>query len=381
MKKNKMKKMIFLLAMVSGTVLSLSGCQIAVTAPEAAPEAASETAPETTPFGEETGEELTISCDLFSITLPEAAAGNYLSETTENSIRIYDRESSEAGFGGFAFGVLAYREPSEYAGGIDWKVGEYKAADGTLYDIVMEEPTDVQWDYTASEEMPESFALLYNGSEEIVKTLTGIDGGSFAWGGGTKGEELYGEELKKHVTAMVEGWDGSHLEEEDMSPEYYMLSQEENHGLDRVGYIYMDVNYDGIEELLVGEIAEGEWKGIIYDIYTMVDRAPAHVLSGTARNRYYALEGGMLMNEYSGGALNSGFTTCDIEPNTTNLMPQVKLKYDGEEDAEQPWFVSYGEDETWEHMTEEEFEDRKNGLSQYNRFDYIPLSDVASDSE
>ncbi len=82
----------------------------------------------------------------------------------------------------------------------------------------------------------------------------------------------------------------------------------------------------------------------------------------------------MLVNEYSGGAMESGWDTYDIEPNTTNLMPQLMLKYDGYEDEEKPWFVSYDDGETWEGVTEEEFEARKP--VNYVRFDFTPLSSV-----
>ncbi|MBO4336486.1 MAG: hypothetical protein J5842_00240, partial [Lachnospiraceae bacterium] len=137
-------------------------------------------------------------------------------------------------------------------------------------------------------------------------------------------------------------------------------------------YAYLDVNNDGIDELLIGEIAEGDLKGTVYDIYTMVDRKPVHVLSGSGRDRYYALEYGMLLNERSGGADDSEWLSFDIEPNTTNILPQLGVKMDGYEDKDNPWFVSYGDDE-WESISEEEFEDYKSRF-EYVRFDFTPLA-------
>ena len=66
-----------------------------------------------------------------------------------------------------------------------------------------------------------------------------------------------------------EKWNSVKLENEDMSYMYKVLAQGKKNVFDRVGYIYFDVNADGIDELLIGEIADGEWKGIIYDIYTI----------------------------------------------------------------------------------------------------------------
>ena len=331
---------------------------------------------------EDTGDEsLTVSNGLFSITLPEKARGIFEAETYANSISIYDKESKASGFGGFAFDVSAYREPSEYAGGLDVKVGEFTSSDGTLYDIAVCYPSDVQYDYTVyQDEMPENFALLYYGAEDIIKTLAAADGkGEFVWGAGTKGEDLYGEVLERHIQAINEGWDANRLEDEDMSSMYYAMSvSDEGDVLGRTGYAYYDVNNDGIDELLIGEIAEDSWKGTIYDIYTMVDRKCAHVVSGWDRNRYYVLEYGMLMNEYSEGADLSGWNVYDIVPNTTELLGQVFFKYDGYENEEQPWFISYDEGKTWDNVDEEEFRDRF--IDNYIRFDFIPLSEAAGEN-
>ena len=322
---------------------------------------------------------LTASNDLFSITMPEETVGTYETDISESRITVYDKASKDAGFGGYAFDVAAYKNPDEYAGGMDKKIGEFTSADGTLYDIVVQYPSDVQYDYvTYADKMPESYERLYRGAEDILKTLTGTDGsGSFIWGAGTKGEELYGDVLAKYVQALKEKWDAQRLEKEDMSSMYYSIATEGGDVFDRVGYAYYDANYDGIEELFIGEIAEGDWKGTVYDIYTMVDREPAHVVSGWNRSRWYALSGGTIVNEYSEGAALSGLDIYDIEPNTANLLGQLKFKTDGYENEEQPWFISYDDGETWEPMTEEEYEERISNFSDYMRFDFAPFADVA----
>ncbi len=321
---------------------------------------------------------LTVSNGLFSITLPKEDEGIFDAEVSDNRISIYDKEAKDAGFGGYAFDVAAYKEPSEYAGGMDVKVGEFTAADGTLYDIALQYPSDVQYDYTKyTDGMPESYKRLYEGAEDIAKTLTGtVEGGSFVWGAGTKGEELYQEVLDKYVTAITEGWDANKLEEEHMSSMYYAIASGSGKNvLDAVGYACFDTNHDGIDELLIGEISDGDFKGVVYDIYTMVDRKPAHVLSGWDRCRYFALKSGMIVNEYSGGAGMTGLNVFDIEPNSTNLFMQVEFKEDEYENEEQPFFISFDEGETWENVTEEEFREFKSRFEDYERFDYVPLSE------
>ena len=328
------------------------------------------------------GDGLIISNKLFSITLPKESEGQFIANTEDNRIAIYDKEANEAGFGGFAFDVAAYENPSDYAGGMDNKVGELTTGDGTLYDIVIQYPSDVQFDYEKyTESMPENYERLYKGAEDIVKSLKSADGsGTFVWGAGTKGEDLYNDILDKYVTAVKEGWDANKLEEEGMSSEFFVLAQQaDKDPLDAIGYAYYDTNIDGIDELVIGDMSQEEdWKGTVYDIYTMVDRKPAHVISGYARNRFYVLEHGMICNVYSGGAAEYGYRVFDIEPNTTNIMYQVTLKVDEYEDADNPYFISYDDEETWEGYSEEEWNDRLQNFSDYVRFDFTPLSMVAA---
>ena len=337
------------------------------------------------PQADETGE--TFSCGLFSVTVPGELAGTYEAETDGNVFRLYDSAEKEAGFGGAVFSLSAYAEPDEYAG---WpgaeKVGELTAADGTLYDVVLTYPTEVQWDYTGEDptKAPEAYAALYDAAEGIAEHLIPAEGGDYGFGAGCRGEGMYDEVLKKHISAIEEEWDANRLEEEEMSPMYCAIAADADSPgevLDRVGYIYDDVDLDGIDELLIGEIAEGEWKGVIYDMYSMVNREPVHVVSGWDRNRYY-VSGCFLCNEFSGGAGLSGLRVYAPVANEGRLFPQVSFKYDAYGNEGEPWFVSFStddeEDEAWESMPEDEWTVFRARFEDYRRYDYIPLSSLNS---
>ncbi len=318
------------------------------------------------------------SCPLFSLTLPEGTS--FEARSTDNSIAIYDKESVDAGFNGFVFEVSAFESPSDYAGGMSVKAGEMTIS-STTYDIAWSTASEATYDVdTYSEEAPKNFTKLLNSREDIIASLTPADGGNFAYKGGTKGEDLYGDILAKHITALEECWEVSKLEEENMSTMYVLIAQDEGDPLERVGYTYFDLNADGIEELIIGEIADGDYKGIIYDLYTMQDRKPVHVVSGWDRNRYFALETGWLCREYSGGAALSGVSVYDIEPNTSNLLLQCAAKYDAYTNEEQPWFISYIDDaedsDTWENVDEETYTSRLTSFGEYRRFDYTPIKEA-----
>ena len=319
----------------------------------------------------------TIKNKLFSITLPEKMQGLYETKIQKDTILVYDKASKKAGFGGFAFGIRAYKNPQDHAmlpGGK--KIGELSNKKGELYDIVLKYPTDVQYDYTKGPEPSEGYKLLYDYGENV--TIKGIKGSVYHKNQGMKGEDLYKNILKKHITAIKDKWDSIKLEQENMSYMYNVIAQNNENVLDSVGYAYYDLNADGIEELIIGEIAQGDWKGVIYDIYTMVNREPKHVISGGSRNRYFACDNVFICNEYSSGAGESGLRVYILVENSTELFPQVFFKYDSYINKKNPWFISYGtnNDDAWEQTDEKTYNERKQVFETYERFNFIPLSKI-----
>ena len=160
---------------------------------------------------------------------------------------------------------------------------------------------------------------------------------------------------------------------------YNLITITNRNPLEKIGYAYYDANADGIDELMIGEIADGEWKGVIYDMYTMVNREPKHVVSGGTRNRYYICDGTFVCNEYSSGAKESGVRVFALIENSTELFPQVSFKYDGYQNENNPWFISYGSninEDSWENVTEKVFNERKTVFNRYEKFNFIPLSTI-----
>lgn len=315
-----------------------------------------------------------ISNKLFSFAIPKALKGLYIVRKRENGIFIYDKVSKKAGFGGFAFGVKAFKNPSNYAmmpGGR--KIGELNDKKNNIYDIVLIHPTDVQYDYI--NQKSESFDALYSWGDTPAKDIRGVKGSTYYNRRGTLGANLYKDVLKKHVTAIKEKWDSKKLEEENMSYMYNTLTNEDKNLLENIGYTYYDTNGDGIEELIIGEIAENNWQGIIYDMYTMVEREPAHVFSGGSRDRYFICDDSFICNEYSSSANESGWNIYVLVENSTTLLQQVGFKYSSQANQEKPWFLSYDfENNEWENVTEEVFNERKAIFERYERFDFTPLS-------
>jgi hypothetical protein len=383
------------LLMITGTTLGLTACGTGTPMQDTSAEQASSTESvqeESDPLQEETAEDLTeeksdyiedtvLSTDLFTLTIPDEFKGKFLAQIVGNEIYIYDKASNEAGFGGFVFSVIADKDKQILAGGMYTKVGELAAADGNIYDVCMSTPSEVQWDYTASEEMPEDYEKLYNSATSIIEKAVGNSGSTFMYGAGTKGENLYGYTVSKYIGAFSEGWDAAQFEENELSPEFYALYQAEGEkAFDKMGYAYADITNDGVDDLLVGVKSDSDDSFVVYDVYTMVDRTPTLVASGTSRNSYRGMIYGGLANVFSEGADEYGTKVYIIEPDSGKLFFQYGVKYDGYTDEKNPWYSSdfsgYDE-EKWIPATEEDYNmwlDR--ATEQFLNPEFTPFSEV-----
>ncbi len=319
-----------------------------------------------------------VTADTIKLSIPEEFAGKVYATVNGEEIGIYDKELVDAGWPGFAFSFTTDKNKELVAGGMYKKVGEIVTADGEWIDVCQGFPSEVQWDYNEAN-MPESYEKLSDSADAFTAAIEALDGGSYINGGGTKGEDLYGYNVQRYIDAINEGWDAGKFEEEGMSPEFYAIAANEgDKAFDKIGFAYKDVTGDGVDELLVGAIPQEatEDPTPVYDIYTVVDRAPALVVSGTARNFYYGNMYSGIVNVASGGAGDPEFYSYSVTPGTTELFLQFGLKNDIYTDEKNPWFVCYDADQ-WEPMTEEDYNSRLGMLmEQCLKLDYTPLSEL-----
>ena len=64
-----------------------------------------------------------------------------------------------------------------------------------------------------------------------------------------------------------------------------------------------------------------------------------------------------------------------IEPNSTELIAQIALKYDSYDDEKNPWFISHDfEKGEWEKISEDDFNEFLGRISSYVKFDYTPFA-------
>lgn len=336
------------------------------------------------------GKTVTISTDrvlangLFSVTMPDEFEGLYVGLISDQRIIICDKLSREYGASGMVFEIFAYDPSANYVGIPSLKkYGQLTSQDGTVYDITCSRPTDMQAGYKDGKRS-ETYDTLREAEEQIMENIAGAEGCSYAAGAGKKGEDLYQDVLKKYVTAVTEKWNAARLEEEGMSPVYELIGK--IHGeaaLEKICFAYTDLTSEGVEELLVGEVTDGDQKFKVYDIYTVKDHKPAHVLSGWNDSWYYAGEI-YLYNVYRG--LNGEEYWAVLDPAYSISYEKTKgysrgmeiFVIDPVKNEEQPWFM-YGYEGSWINLSKEDYEERFSRSVKLKEIEPRPLSEPADD--
>ena len=148
-------------------------------------------------------------------------------------------------------------------------------------------------------------------------------------------EETYKKILDKYYVALSESWDEFELEEEELS---YLCSKYDD--MSHIGYAFIDVDKNGVEELFIGatELSEN-YGGMFFDMYTIVDEKNVRVAMSSENDSYYLCTNYKIENttridayfaetigyEYKGGK--------DLE-----LIEAVI--YDRNQSEENPWFYT-----------------------------------------
>lgn len=313
---------------------------------------------------------LEISNKFFSFTMPDETKGTYDIEKEGSGIFILEKVSHKANVGGFAFGLRLFKNPNEYAkmpG--NKKIGELTDRNGTLYDMVLMRPTEIQ--YVDRKEVQENYDKLYESANNLE--IKGVNGSKYAKGKGIKGEELYNDILEKYKKMSVKKWNSyQEFLKEDINSIFYDFQKSKKNNWNKVGYTYYDINSDGIEELLIGKITKGKSKGMIYDIYTMVNRVPKRIPhSSSSKDNLFICNSSFLCNNYIYNKKEGGMTVSFIEENSIIRAMQILFYYNKNEKT--PWNFRYYSDKDWRSVSKKDYYDKIKAYQDYERFDFTPL--------
>lgn len=108
-----------------------------------------------------------------------------------------------------------------------------------------------------------------------------------------------------------------------------------------IGCARMDLNGDGVEELLLGWLDAPLWnmdEGYVFAIYTLVDGQPVLAVEGWERNRYVVGGDGYLYNAGSSGADQHEGSKYRFDPSRGDFLELVEQTHDVE--TEDSWMAS-----------------------------------------
>lgn len=107
-----------------------------------------------------------------------------------------------------------------------------------------------------------------------------------------------------------------------------------------IGCARMDLNGDGVEELVLGWLDAELWnmdEGYVFAIYTLVDGQPVLAVEGWERNRYVVGEDGYLYNAGSSGADQHEGNKYRFDPSRADFLELVEQTHDVE--TEDRWMA------------------------------------------
>lgn len=190
----------------------------------------------------------------------------------------------------------------------------------------------------------------------------------------------YSSVLDFFYQAISEKWDNDRIAAADFEP------YEFPDNLNESGFIYWDINDDGIDELFIFRGFDAEIDPLLAG-YTLVNGYPVRLFSSWARNRHYLRTDGSIYNEGSNGAAYSVCYVYDLVGSQLVVREGV-LSGDYEEHGETKygWFLvderadfSYTEHK----LIPDEEAERRIALYQdsiiYQFDNYIPFSEYTYD--
>jgi hypothetical protein len=126
------------------------------------------------------------------------------------------------------------------------------------------------------------------------------------------------------------------LDPDSVSDELYSWNE---YDLDSMGYAFIDLDENGIPELLIAPV-DPYYAGAVFDIYSVDDNGTIlHLASGSARLRYYLCDDLSLRFEGSGGASLGYDIRYRLDETEHMLLSTDTLIYDGLEDENNPYYL------------------------------------------
>lgn len=126
-------------------------------------------------------------------------------------------------------------------------------------------------------------------------------------------EQAYAVVIGEYYTALEQRWNGAELMEDGLN--YMAADCYGDEPLENLGYAIVDLDGDGVPELLIGPINADEFfDKMIFSLYTLDENGVNKlVFDGTERDRYYYAGENRFANQGSSAFNDSFDTTVKLE--------------------------------------------------------------------
>ena len=153
---------------------------------------------------------------------------------------------------------------------------------------------------------------------------------------------VYDLQIRRYHTALSQRWEESAYFDHEMSAlaAYYY----EGNPLDNVGYTFLDLDADGLGELLIGAIQNAENDPLVFEIWTLKNNEPVMLAQSGSHNRYYMqyAEDNELWSvayEAENGAANRAVYHLQLQDGEFCVTQGVV--FDAIANDASPWFMAY----------------------------------------
>jgi hypothetical protein len=153
---------------------------------------------------------------------------------------------------------------------------------------------------------------------------------------------VYSRQIARYYTAISQQWDEGAYWDHEMSAlaAYYY----EGTPLENIGFAFMDLDGNGIQELLIGAILASDRDPLVFEIWTVRNGEPAILAQSGSHNRYYlqyAQEDGLwsVAYEAENGAANHAVYYLQLADGEFQVIQGIV--FDAIANEQDPWFMAY----------------------------------------
>ena len=186
-------------------------------------------------------------------------------------------------------------------------------------------------------------------------------------------QNVYPKQIQRYYTAVSQRWDEITYLDNDMSAlaaRYYA-----GNPLDNIGFAFMDLDGDGIWELVIGATQDS----LVFEIWDLKNGEPVLIAQSGSHNRYYlqyADDQWTVGYEAENGAAN--FAVYSLKLVSGEFQGVQGVVFDARINEENPWFQTTNLDMDGSNgtpITEETATTMTNATrSTYTTADYFPYS-------